>query len=141
MIIMEVASGLAACLLFGVGLLHVYWAFGGRWGGGGVIPQHEGKRAFVAGPGPTLVVAVAVALAGAVLLAEAGITDWGLRSSLIRTLSWICAMAFTLRVIGEFNYFGLFKKRRQTVFARMDTYLYTPLCAFFAASFVWAILH
>lgn len=137
---MEVAAWLAASILFAIGLLHVYWAFGGRWGRGAVIPEHEGKRAFVPGPGPTLIVAVGVVAAGAALLAEAGIADWQVSSGLVRTIAWICAAVFALRAVGEFNYFGLFKKRRQTVFARMDTYLYTPLCAFLSLSFVWSLV-
>lgn len=137
---MEVTALIAASILFAVGLLHVYWAFGGRRGGGAVIPQHEGKQAFLPGPGPTLVVAVAVTAAGVALLAEAEIVNWPVSPGLIRTVAWMCAAVFALRAVGEFDYFGMFKKRRQTVFARMDTYLYTPLCAFLSLTFVWSIL-
>lgn len=137
---MEATAVAAASILFAIGLLHVYWAFGGRWGRGAVIPEHEGKRAFVPGPGPTWIVTVAVVAAGAALLAEAGIAAWPVSSGLVRTIAWLCAAVFALRAVGEFNYFGLFKKRRQTAFARMDTYLYTPLCAFLSATFVWSIL-
>jgi hypothetical protein len=137
---MEVAAGIAACMLFAVGLLHVYWAFGGRWGGGAVIPQQEGKRAFVPGPGPTIIVALAVIAAGATILAEAGLAEWPVPDAWIRTIAWSCVVVFALRVVGEFNYFGLFKKRRQTVFARMDTYLYTPLCAYLSVAFAWSII-
>jgi hypothetical protein len=137
---MEVVAGSAAGILVAIGLLHVYWAFGGRWGGGAVIPQHEGGRAFVPGPVPTLAVAATVVAAGAVLLAEAGLADWPVSDSLLRILAWCCAIVFALRVIGEFNYFGLFRKPRQTRFARMDACLFTPLCAFLSASFIWAII-
>lgn len=137
---MEIAAGLASAVLFAVGMLHVYWAFGGRWGGGAVIPQHEGGRAFVPGPLPTLIVAAAVIVAGMVLLDEAGLVDWPASESLIRILAWCCAIAFALRVVGEFNYFGLFRRRRNTEFARMDACLYTPLCACLSGAFIWALV-
>ena len=39
-------------------------------------------------------------------------------------------IVFFIRVIGEFNYFGIFKRKKDTHFAKMDTLLYIPLCAF-----------
>ena len=59
---------------------------------------------------------------------------------IIQVGSWICMIVFSIRVIGEFNYFGIFKRQKDTHFARMDTGLYIPLCAFLSLSFLLAII-
>ena len=35
-----------------------------------------------------------------------------------------------VRFAGEFGYVGIFKKHKNTPFARMDTLVYSPLCLF-----------
>ncbi|MEK3884806.1 DUF3995 domain-containing protein [Paenibacillus sp. PL2-23] len=130
----------AACCLFGISLLHIYWAFGGAWGVKAVIPEQEGQRSFTPSRGVTLLVAAAVGAAGILLLLEADLMG-GLQGPpvIVRAGAWICAAVFALRVIGEFNRFGLFKKQRDTVFARMDTFLYIPLCAALSLAYMLAI--
>lgn len=38
------------------------------------------------------------------------------------------ALAFGLRAIGDFRYVGFSKRVREGLFARRDTWLYSPLC-------------
>jgi hypothetical protein len=38
------------------------------------------------------------------------------------------ALAFGLRAVGDFRFVGFFKRVRGSVFARRDTWLYSPLC-------------
>ena len=68
--------------------------------------------------------------AGAVVLAEASpwageLTRWGTRA---------VGVVFALRALGEFKWVGFFKSVRDTRFARLDTWLYSPLCAGMAAA-------
>ncbi|WP_281883397.1 DUF3995 domain-containing protein [Paenibacillus sp. YYML68] len=130
----------AAGCLFAISLLHIYWAFGGTWGTKAVIPEEAGQRTFTPGPAVTLLVAAFVAAAGILLLMEADLIA-RLRGLdfIVRAGAWTCAAVFALRVIGEFNQFGLFKKKRHTTFARMDTLLYVPLCAVLSLAYILAI--
>ncbi|KKO52686.1 DUF3995 domain-containing protein [Paenibacillus sp. DMB20] len=130
---------LAACILFAVGLLHIYWAFGGIWGMGYVLPEQDGRKVLSPGVGMTLLVAILVIAAGIVLLLQARIIELTRPYLLVRIGAWVCACVFALRVVGEFNHFGLFKKKRDTAFSRMDTLLYMPLCAFLSLAFIIAL--
>lgn len=132
---------LAACILFAIGLLHVFWALGGQWGSRAVIPEQAGKRAFTPGTGATLLVALLVCTAGILLLLRASLVAFNFpgQDFMVRAGAWVCAVVFALRVIGDFNYFGIFKKKRATTFSLMDSYLYVPLCAFLSLAFIIAI--
>ena len=66
-----------------------------------------------------------------ILLQQAKIFHFAVPNVIIQVGSWICMIVFSIRVIGEFNYFGIFKRQKGTHFARMDTGLYIPLCAFY----------
>lgn len=136
----EAIAIIAALILFGISLLHVFWAFGGKWGSNAVIPEQGGQRAFVPGVGTTLLVALLVGSAGLLLLLEAGLFQWYPKQFfVVRSGAWVCAVVFALRVVGEFNYFGVFKKKRDTIFSRMDSFFFIPLCAFLSFAFIFAI--
>jgi hypothetical protein len=49
-----------AALLFALGLLHVYWAAGGKWGTDVTIPKQDGTPLFQPPPAGTLLVAIPV---------------------------------------------------------------------------------
>ncbi|MFA8305271.1 DUF3995 domain-containing protein [Paenibacillus alvei] len=134
-------SFIAACMLFVISLLHVYWAFHGTWGKGAVIPERDGKQVFSPHSGMTLLIAALLAFAGVILLVRASFLPSFIDSSIIQWGAWVCACIFALRVIGEFNYVGLFKKNRSTTFSKMDTCLYIPLCAFLSFAFILSILY
>ncbi|WP_241675049.1 DUF3995 domain-containing protein [Paenibacillus luteus] len=53
---------------------------------------------------------------------------------------WTLAVVFLIRSVGEFNTVGLFKRIRKTPFARMDTFVYSPLCLFLSCLTVWLML-
>jgi hypothetical protein len=132
---------LGACILFAVGLLHVFWALGGRWGHRSALPQEDGKRAFSPGTGITLLVALLITSAGMILLFQSNLIDLPVSYLIVRIGAWVCAGVFALRAIGEFNHFGIFKKKRDTTFSTMDTFLYVPLCAFLSLAFIIAIVY
>ncbi|UVI30901.1 DUF3995 domain-containing protein [Paenibacillus spongiae] len=129
------------CVLFAIGLLHVYWAFGGKWGINAVIPQQDGRRAFTPGAGITLLIALLVFSAGILLLLRSNFVGNVEQSFVARIGVTVCAVVFAMRVIGDFRYFGIFKKKSATTFSTLDTYLYVPLCAILSLGFVLAIVY
>ncbi|EPY06361.1 membrane protein [Paenibacillus sp. E194] len=135
----SIISLVAACILFLISLLHVYWACRGTWGTSAVIPERNGKRTFSPRPGLTLVIAGLLALAAVMLLIRASYISFKFNAVLLQIGVWICAVVFALRVIGDFNYVGLFKRIKKTRFAKMDTCLYVPLCAFLSLAFLVSI--
>ena len=120
----------AAVLLFVASALHIYWAFGGRWGLYAAIPTDEGEFVFRPEPLGLFGIGFGLALAGLILLVRVGtlgpvapllLFEWG---------TWVVAAVFLLRALGDFRYVGLTKRVWETRFARLDTYVYSPLCLF-----------
>ncbi len=139
-LILLIIIAISACLLMCISILHVYWAFGGKWGINAVIPTESGEKTFTPGMGMTLLVALLLSIAALFLLWEIEIIPSFIPQMIIRSGSWICMLVFGLRVVGEFNYFGIFKKKKDTYFAKMDSMLFIPLCAFLSFSFFLAII-
>ena len=128
--------GISAAAVFAlIGLLHVYWALGGRLAMGTAVPQRpDGSAVFRPGRVPTATVALALWTASGVLLVRA--TDlFGLRSAVWPRVGCIgLAIVFLARAVGDFRLIGFFKTIRSTGFAVWDTWLYTPLCLVLAAA-------
>ena len=120
--------------------LHFYWAFGGAWGLAWALPS-DGER-FVwradpiglAGFGFFLLVS-ALLLLGRLgwlgSLEPRALFEWG---------SWTVAVVFLLRAVGDFRYVGFGKKVWETRFARLDTFVYSPLSLFIAVAALSAAL-
>ncbi|MBJ8083739.1 DUF3995 domain-containing protein [Bacillus cereus group sp. N14] len=137
---MLIITYISVCILFLVSFLHVYWAFGGKWATNSVIPTKSGEKAFTPGVGMTLFIALLLSMAAMILLQQADVVYFAVPNVFVQWGSWICMIVFFIRVIGEFHYFGIFKRKKDTHFARMDTVLYIPLCAFLSLSFLLAII-
>lgn len=106
--------------------LHMYWAFGGRWGIENAAPVNEaGKKFLNTGVMPSLVVAVGLALFSAYYII--------LPSGVLAIAGWIIPSIFFIRAIGDFRYVGFFKKVKSSTFAELDTKFYSPLCLVIAA--------
>lgn len=122
------------CLVFGaLAVLHLYWAAGGQLGLEGAIPTVGARALF--DPGPLAAIAIAAALvAAAMVTAQCGdLLSLGLPAWFSRLGTWVLALVFALRAIGDFRYVGFFKRVRGTLFARRDSLVYTPLCVFISA--------
>lgn len=120
------AGALSSVTLLFLAALHVYWAGGGRRGMRAVIPTRQGGAPTFR-PGALLTIAVAVALAsGAAIIGSAA----GLLPALpwVRPLGLAAAAVFTMRMVGDFRFAGLFKREWRTEFARWDSQLFSPLC-------------
>ncbi|PEN64068.1 DUF3995 domain-containing protein [Bacillus wiedmannii] len=137
---MLIITYISVCILFLVSFLHVYWAFGGKWATNSVIPTKAGEKAFIPSVGMTLFIALLLSTAAIILLRQTNLVYFAFHNIIVRMGSWVCMIVFFIRVIGEFRYFGIFKREKDTHFAKMDTVLFIPLCAFLSLSFLLAII-
>ena len=108
---------------------HFYWGAGGELGRSVSLPQFADGRPISSIPsygahavGLVLVASIAVVLAFGKQIALP-LPWWLVRASMI-----LLAVGFGARALSWHSYVGLFKKVRNTRFARYDTWLYSPLC-------------
>ena len=118
-----------------LGMIHVYWALGGRIGADAAVPERPGSAHAISGHllftpsrGATLLVAAALLAAALVVLGCAGavalpLPHWALRAG----VALLAGLMF-LRAIGDGCWVGLLKRVRGTRFAYLDTWLFVPLC-------------
>jgi hypothetical protein len=123
---------LAAAILAVIGVLHVYWAAGGK-SGGVAIPERNGVPAFTPTKAVTLGVALLLFTAAALVLGRLGLWGGALPSWMFRVGVWGVLVVFIARAVGDFRLVGLFKRIRNSRFAHWDTILFTPLCLLIAA--------
>jgi len=110
---------IAAAILALLGMIHLYWAAGGTFGKSAALPTANGKAVLHPTPWITIVVAFG-------LFAMAALVLW-------RVWLWPIAGIFLLRAIGDFHYVGFFKRVRDSQFAKLDTWFYSPLCLLLAS--------
>ncbi|MNI14127.1 hypothetical protein D3C73_673780 [compost metagenome] len=120
-------------LLVLISILHIYWAYGGRWGTHAVIPSKAGddKPAFAPGKLGTLFVALLLLIVCFILLIQGGFIHYFRANTITKIGCIVCVTVFFLRAVGDFRHVGFFKKVTHTVFARNDTWCYSPLCLYF----------
>lgn len=121
------------CLLSAV---HIYWALGGCLGLNKAVPTIDGKPAFQ--PGALLTLAVAVVLLGCAYVS----LSLGFSHQLALPYAhfapyagWVLAVVFAVRAIGDFKLVGFFKKIKCSLFATLDSRLYSPLCLVWSVGF------
>lgn len=124
------AIGIVVGVVFAaLAAVHVYWAFGGRFGIGSAVPEQGGRPAFSPGKAMTLAVAGALAAASLVVLGRVGVAEL-VSSRLAYTVGCAAlAIIFAARAVGDRRYVGFFKRVRGTRFARLDSLFFSPLCA------------
>jgi len=76
----------------------------------------------------TFNVAIVLLSIGLLYLLKGGIISLDIPSKWINYAAWFVPFIFFLRAIGEFRYVGLFKRIKDTDFAKADTKLFVPLC-------------
>ncbi len=112
-----------------ISVLHIYWAFGGKWAMNAVIPTKiDGASTFNPGKLATLIVAFGTFLFALVMVANLGYMDHLVNRKYIGYATIAIACIFFIRAIGDFKYAGFFKRIKDTEFARNDTRMYSPLC-------------
>jgi hypothetical protein len=124
---LRTGAWVTAIVLALAGILHVYWAAGGRWLFDRAVPT-GGASAFT--PGPLLTLAVALALfVFAALVAAAGA---GAGPAEVRWLVGAGALVLAVRAIGDTRTAGFTKTIRGTAFAEADDRFFTPLITLLA---------
>ena len=123
-----VIARLVAAAIAALGLMHVYWALGGRAGKSAAVPEINGQRAFVPTRAGTLAVAAALFFAASVVAIAGGLFGVGGFKGFFRLLAYGLSATFIARAIGDFRLVGFFKRVRDTRFARLDTFVFAPGC-------------
>ena len=124
---MAVAWILVAVLV-SLAAVHLYWALGGRRALAGAVPTEGDRPLFQPGSAACATVAAALGIAATLCGIAAGLMSVPLPAWVARVGTWAVALVFAARAVGDFRYFGFFKRIRGTLFARRDSRLYSPLC-------------
>lgn len=134
MVVASALGDIAVAIFAAVAALHLFWALGGKWGKDAAVPQTATSKTPVFRPGKlaTLLVALVLAVAAAVVAARVGLLSLGIPDQLVRLACGLLALGFLGRAIGDFRYVGFFKRIKGTRFARLDSIAYSPLCLFVA---------
>lgn len=112
-----------------LGLIHIFWALGGRWAYEKAIPINEkGQRIFSPGVVESTVVGISLISFGVFYLNQGAFISLKISRWILDLLQWIIPGIFILRAIGEFKYVGFFKRVRSTTFGKLDSKIYSPLC-------------
>jgi len=116
-------------------LIHLYWVFGDRGIEQALPTDAKGKRLLNPSKFMTLIMAfILFAFAWISFALDTTHAPW------IETVAWVLDVMFFLRAIGDFYVVGLFKKIKNTEFAKYDTLLYIPLCFLISLLFVLKLI-
>ena len=123
---------LSSLVLIFLGGIHFYWAVGGSWGIGAVLPTDEnGNRKLNPKWFDSIIVGLALSFMSILYAIKSGIlTATFLPNWLLKYGLFVVSVIFLLRAIGDFRYVGFFKKIKITAFAQNDTKYFSPLCLF-----------
>jgi hypothetical protein len=119
---------LLVAILSVLGLLHVYWALWWKRVSTATVPEIDGRPAFRPSRLGTLAVALALFIAAAVVAFAGRLWVDPLPPPLGRLLMFALGALFVARAVGDFRLLGLFKRPVASRFARLDTWVYSPLC-------------
>ena len=129
--LIDVVAIVAGLVLSTLSATHIYWALGGRRGQSAVVPT-AGDRALIS-PSTVATLTVATLLALSAIIVIGAAAGWA-PTAVFRIGCVGIAVVLFARSIGDRRYFGLFKRVRDTQFARRDTRVYTPLCLALASA-------
>ncbi len=130
---------LVVITLVAIGILHVYWAFGGSWGLDSAMPEEMREKFFKEGNNlqsalMTLTVAIGLFVFAFVLTSNCCDFSHLISPKWTRIGTRIIGSIFIIRAIGDFKLVGLFKNKSDSPFAKSDTKIFVPLCLFLGIS-------
>jgi len=135
---MSIAMALLVSSVFIVlALWHFYMASRSSTAPSGAVPSVDGKPLFRPSARATVAVGVLLVLFAGLVAATAGILPLRLPGFILVGFSYALAAGLLARAVGEFRYLGFFKKVRGSRFARMDTFIYSPLCLLLSIGVAW----
>lgn len=109
--------------------LHFYWALGGKFYFVEALPKNElGKRVLNPTKFSSAIVGLGLLLFSIFYAVRLGWIQIELPALILSFTGWSIATIFFLRAIGDFKYVGIFKKIRDSDFAKNDNWVYSPLC-------------
>ena len=123
--VLPVAVSLAFVVL---ALWHARLALSPPSGESAAVPSVSGTPLFAPSAGATWTVAVVLLMFACLVAATAGLVKVGTPQRILVWLSYALALGLAARAVGEFRYVGLFKRVKDSRFARLDTLVYSPLC-------------
>ena len=110
-----------------LGLIHFYWAAGGKWAIDTAIPTGVDGRKML-NPSTLATVLVGLILVFLSIFYFQNYIEIRHLAILNRVLPWLIPTLFGIRALGDFKYVGFFKTIKNTPFAKMDTRYFSPLC-------------
>lgn len=111
------------------GILHLYWFLGGKTFLKNALPtRNDGTLVLSPSKLSVFIVACGFFFCALLLIAYIRIINIYIPYPLIHYFVITLSIIMFIRVIGDFNYIGIFKKVKKTDFAFFDTTLYIPLC-------------
>jgi len=122
-----------------IAAVHLYWAMGGRLGMGAAIPSVGGAPVLSPSAGMTVLVALALFAAAALVATTGGALPLPLPRRLTDILAILLGLVMVARAIGDFRLLGFFKTRGDGPFATLDSWIYSPLCLLLGTA-IFAIL-
>jgi hypothetical protein len=96
---------------------------------------------FVPSTRATVTVGVVLLVFAGLVAATGRLVDVGASPRVLSWLSLALALGLLARAIGEFRYVGFFKRVRDSRFAHLDTWVYSPLCLALAAGVAQVAMH
>lgn len=123
-----ILSLITAIIFLILSIIHYYWAFGGKWALNSALPTNKfGKKMLNPSVFMTVIVGAILSLFSVYYLQKGNITQINL-PQISSYLGYGIPILFLIRAIGDFTYVGIFKKIKNTKFAKLDTKYYSPLC-------------
>ncbi|MFK7948249.1 MAG: DUF3995 domain-containing protein [Saprospiraceae bacterium] len=121
-------TGFVVSIIFTfLSLVHFYWAFSGNMMHEYVIPEINNEKLFSPSKLMTIAVGLGLLSFAFIILGHIGVFELLFLNNIFRYGTWLIALVFFARAIGDFKYVGFFKKIKDTKFAFWDTRIYAPL--------------
>ena len=125
----EVVSILLAFIFALLSALHFAWAVGVKWGFDASLPTNEqGEKVLNPKTIDCIIVGLGLGFFSVFYLSKYYIIQLTLNDAVDSIASWLIPIIFFLRFIGDFRYFGIFKKLKTTAFGKLDSRFIMPLC-------------
>jgi hypothetical protein len=105
------------------------------------VPYVNGRPLFVPSVTATAAVGVGLLLCALLVVSTAGIVTVGLSPRVLSALCAGLALVLLLRAVGDFRYVGFFKSVRNSRFATMDTWCYSPACLALSIGVAYVATH
>jgi len=126
---MIIAGLYISLVMFLIALIHVYWAFGGRWPGTNekdLVEKVVGRGESFPPAAITCFVTLVFLAMAVIPLLKSGLVDTAIPAHLVDKTSLFFAVIFFLRGIG--GYLPIFEKTSAEIFVYYNRRIYSPLC-------------